>query len=62
MQYINLKINCHTIYQGADNMSVQSRQALRLLKFVAEMKKHNYPNAQSFAELLRKIDLEEGGH
>ena len=40
-------------------MSVQSRQALRLLKFVAEMKKHNYPNAQSFAELLRKIDLEE---
>ena len=36
-------------------MSVQSRQALRLLKFVAEMKKHNYPNAQSFAELLRKM-------
>jgi len=31
-------------------MSVQSRQALRLMKFVAEMKKHNYPNAGSFAK------------
>ena len=40
-------------------MSVQSRQALRLLKFVAEMKKNNYPNAESFSELLRKIDLDE---
>ena len=40
-------------------MSVQSRQALRLLKFVAEMKKNNYPNAESFSKLLRKIDLEE---
>lgn len=40
-------------------MSVQSRQALRLLKFVAEMKKNNYPNAKSFSKLLRKIDLEE---
>ena len=33
-------------------MSVQSRQALRLMKFVAEMRKNNYPNAGSFARLL----------
>ena len=40
-------------------MSVQSRQALRLMKFVAEMRKNNYPNAGSFARLLRRADLEE---
>ena len=40
-------------------MSVQSRQALRLMKFVAEMRKNNYPNAGSFARLLRKADEEE---
>ena len=40
-------------------MSVQSRQALRLMKFVAEMRKNNYPNAGSFAKLLRKADEEE---
>ena len=40
-------------------MSVQSRQALRLMKFVAEMRKNNFPNAGSFARLLRKADEEE---
>ena len=40
-------------------MSIQSRQALRLMKFVAELKKHNFPNAGSFAKMLRKIDVDE---
>lgn len=40
-------------------MSVQARQALRLMKFVAEMKKNNYPNAGSFARLLREMDINE---
>ena len=40
-------------------MSIQSRQALRLMKFVAEMRKNNYPNAGSFARLLRRADEEE---
>lgn len=40
-------------------MSVQARQALRLMKFVAEMKKNNYPNAGSFAKLLREMDINE---
>ncbi|MCQ2378216.1 MAG: WYL domain-containing protein [Victivallaceae bacterium] len=40
-------------------MSVQSRQALRLIKLVAEMRKNNYPNAQNFAELMRQADVDE---
>jgi predicted DNA-binding transcriptional regulator YafY len=40
-------------------MSNHSGQELRLIKFVAEMKKNNFPNAESFAKLLRKLDLEE---
>jgi proteasome accessory factor B len=40
-------------------MSVQSRQALRLMKFVAEMRKNNFPNAGSFSRLLRRADEEE---
>ena len=40
-------------------MSVQARQALRLMKFIAEMKKNNYPNAGSFAKLLRRMDVDE---
>lgn len=40
-------------------MSVQSRQVLRLLKFVAELKKNSYPNASSFVKLLEKADTEE---
>ena len=40
-------------------MSVQSRQALRLMKFVAELRKNSYPNAGSFAKLLEKANMEE---
>ena len=40
-------------------MSIQSRQTLRMIKFVAEMKKNNYPNASSFAALLRKLDIDD---
>jgi predicted DNA-binding transcriptional regulator YafY len=40
-------------------MSVQSRQALRMIKFVAELKKNSYPNAKNFAELLKKADVNE---
>ncbi len=40
-------------------MSVQSRQALRLIKFVSEMKKNHFPNASSFSELLKRIELME---
>lgn len=39
-------------------MSLQE-QALRLMKFVAEMRKNNYPNASSFAELLKQADIDE---
>ena len=41
--------NFHSILRGF--MSVQSRQALRLIKFVSEMKKNHFPNASSFSEL-----------
>ena len=40
-------------------MSVQSRQALRVVKFIAEMKKNNYPNVKSFTRLLRRADGDE---
>ena len=40
-------------------MTVQSRQAVRIIKFIAEMKKNSYPNASSFAKLLRKADIDE---
>ena len=40
-------------------MSVQSRQALRMIKFVAELKKNNYPNTGSFCELLRRAESGE---
>ena len=40
-------------------MSVQARQALRLMKFIAEMKKNNYPNAGSFSKLLCRMDVDE---
>ena len=42
-----------------NNMSIQSRQALRLIKFVSEMKKNHYPNAANFSELLCRMDIEE---
>ncbi len=41
-------------------MSNQSRRLNeRIIKFYAEMKKNNYPNATSFAQLLRELDLYE---
>lgn len=40
-------------------MSNRSSQEYRLIKFVAEMKKNNYPNAESFSKLLRDLDIEE---
>jgi len=40
-------------------VSVQSRQALRLMKFIAELKKNNFPNAASFSSLLRQADVDE---
>lgn len=40
-------------------MSVQSRQAFRMIKFIAELKKNSYPNAESFAKLLRQADTDE---
>ncbi len=40
-------------------MSLQSRQAIRLIKFVAELKKNNYPNVTSFERLLRRADVDE---
>ncbi len=40
-------------------MSIQSRQAIRLIKFVAELKKNNYPNAKQFKQLLRNADIDE---
>ena len=39
-------------------MSLQE-QALRLMKFVAEMRRNNYPNASSFAKLLKQADIDE---
>ncbi|MFA7232306.1 MAG: WYL domain-containing protein [Victivallaceae bacterium] len=40
-------------------MPVSKKQLLRLIKFVAELKKNNYPNSVSFAEQLRQMDLYE---
>ena len=40
-------------------MCVQSRQTVRIIKFITEMKKNYYPNASSFAKLLRKADIDE---
>ena len=44
---------------GDRKVSVQSRQALRLMKFVAEMRKNTFPNAGSFAKLLQQADVDE---
>lgn len=44
---------------GEITLSNQSRQALRLIKLIAEMRKNNYPNAEKFAEMLRQVDLYE---
>lgn len=41
-------------------MQKRSEQLLRKLKFVAEVKKNNYPNAESFARQLALFEDEEG--
>lgn len=38
-------------------MPISKNQARRLFKFVAEMKKNNYPNASGFTELLHNAGL-----
>ena len=40
-------------------MPLNKKQLLRLIKFVAEMRKNNYPNAASFVRKLREMDLDE---
>lgn len=40
-------------------MPVNKKQLLRMLKFVAELRKNSYPNSKSFSEKLRIADLEE---
>ena len=41
-------------------MDKKSEQLLRKLKFIAEAKKHNYPNSVSFAEKLSQYEGEDG--
>ena len=40
-------------------MPVNKKQLLRLIKFVAEMRKNNYPNASTFKRKLREMELDE---
>ena len=40
-------------------MPSNKKQILRFIKFIAELKRNTYPNSKSFAEYLRKIDIEE---
>ena len=40
-------------------MPVNKKQLLRLIRFVAELRKNNYPNAASFTRKLRDMDLDE---
>ena len=40
-------------------MPVNKKQLMRLIKFVAEMRKNAYPNASTFARKLREMDLKE---
>ena len=40
-------------------MPVNKKQLLRLIRFVAELRKNNYPNAASFTRKLRDMDLNE---
>ena len=40
-------------------MEIHNPQMLRILKFVAEMKKNKFPNAGSFAKLLHETDINE---
>lgn len=41
-------------------MDKKSEQLLRKLKFIAEAKKNNYPNAHSFAQKLNEFEGEDG--
>ena len=40
-------------------MPVNKKQLMRLIKFVAELRKNAYPNAVTFAQKLRNLDLRE---
>jgi len=40
-------------------MPVNKKQLLRLIRFVAEMRRNAYPNATTFARKLREMDLNE---
>ena len=40
-------------------MPVNKKQLLRLIRFVAEMRRNAYPNAATFARKLREMDLNE---
>ena len=40
-------------------MPINKKQLLRMIKFVAEMRKNNYPNASTFKRKLREMDLNE---
>jgi hypothetical protein len=41
-------------------MDKKSEQLLRKLKFIAEARKNNYPNARNFAEKLSQYEGEDG--
>lgn len=40
-------------------MPVNKKQLMRLIKFVAEMRKNAYPNAATFCRMLQELDLNE---
>ena len=40
-------------------MPINKKQLLRLIRFVAELRKNNYPNAASFVRKLREMELDE---
>ena len=40
-------------------MPINKKQLLRMIKFVAEMRKNNYPNAATFKRKLREMELDE---
>ena len=40
-------------------MPLNKKQLLRLIKFVAELRKNAYPNASTFTRKLRELDLDE---
>ena len=40
-------------------MPINKKQLMRLIKFVAEMRKNAYPNASTFARKLKEMDLNE---